>query len=782
MVFVAGCSSPEEKAQNYYERGMKYLSQQDYVKAGIEFKNALQNKKNMVEAWRGLLSIETQNGNLQGQVPILQNIVELDPKDIDARLRLGHLMMAGNALDKALDLANSALGLDNNNANALAFRAAVELREKNGVEAKRDAQAALDIDPKNAEAVIVLAAERVANGDMDGALLLLNRPGAELENDIAIQLFKLSLFERTKNFKEAEALLLKLAELYPKQRAYRQGLMNLYIGQKRYDDAEKQLRELVTSNPSDVEAGLNVVKFLQQFRGPAAARAELLARVKAGQQTFQYQLALADFDFAQGNVADSIHLLEGLVEGARSSPEDVLAAQIKLAQIQYSQKNFDVAETLDASVLRKDSRNTEGLKLKASLLMLRGQLDTATEVLRQALDDQPQQVDLMLLLANVYERRGSVELADKELADATKTSNFNAVVGLNYVAFLRRRGSIERAEDILTELTRRSPGNITILSTLADVRLARQNWRGAQEVAETIRQLDNGQTISEQIQAAALSGQGNYAGSIAILENLQSAAPTAVQPLAVLVSTLVRAQKLDEAVGLLQKTLKENPANAEALVLLGSVELQKGMTDQALQNFKSAIERQPKHMAGYEALFEFYTRNLNFDEAERIARAGLEQQPDYIIMHLNLASALEAKGNYDGAIAEYENMLKQEPGSMIVANNLASLLSDHRADKASIDRAYSLAAMLRKSEVSAFKDTVGWVDYLRGDYKSAIQLLEQAAAALPNRPVVQYHLGMSYLATDQTAKASEQFKKALTLRPDPALQEKINAAQKRAAL
>jgi tetratricopeptide (TPR) repeat protein len=781
MVFVAGCSSPEEKAKNYYERGMKYLSQQDYVKAGIEFKNALQNKKDMVEAWRGLLSIETHNRNLQGQVPILQNIVELDPKDIDSKLRLGHLMMAGNALDKALDLANSTLGLDNNNANALAFRAAVQLREKNNVEAKRDAQAALDIDPKNVEAVIVLAAERVANGDVDGALLILNRPSAELENNLVIQLFKISLFERTKNFKEAEALLLKLAELYPKDRAFRQGLVNLYIGQKRYDDAEKQLRELATSNPSDVEAGLNVVKFLQQLRGAAAARAELLARIKAGQQTFQYQLALADFDFAQGNVADSIHLLEGLAEGARS-PEDVLAAQIKLAQIQFSQKNFDVAETLVASVLRKDSRNTEGLKLKASLLMVRGQLDTATEVLRQALDDQPQQVDLMLLLANVYERRGSIELADKELADATKTSNFNAVVGLNYVAFLRRRGSIERAEDILIELTRRSPSNITVLSTLADVRLARQNWRGAQEVAETIRQIDNGQTIFEQIQAAALRGQGDYAGSIAILENLQSAAPNAVLPLETLVSTLVRAQKLDEAVSLLQKTLKENPANAEALVLLGSVELQKGMTDQALQNFRSAIERQPKHMGGYQALFEFYFRNLNFDEAEKIARAGLEQQPDHFIMHLDLASALEAKGNYDGAIAEYEKLLKQEPGSMIVANNLASLLSDHRTDKVSIDRAYSLASMLRKSEVSSFKDTIGWIDYLRGDYKSAIQLLEEAAAALPNRPVVQYHLGMSYLATDQTAKASEQFKKALTLRPDRELQQKINAAQKRAAL
>ena len=97
-------------------------------------------------------------------------------------------------------------------------------------------------------------------------------------------------------------------------------------------------------------------------------------------------------------------------------------------------------------------------------------------------------------------------------------------------------------------------------------------------------------------------------------------------------------------------------------------------------------------------------------------------------------------------------MLKQDPGSMIVANNLASLLSEHHPDKASIDRAYSLAAILRKSEIPSFKDTLGWIDYLRGDYKSATNLLEQAAAGLPNRAMVQYHLGMSYLGTGQTCQ------------------------------
>jgi tetratricopeptide (TPR) repeat protein len=232
-------------------------------------------------------------------------------------------------------------------------------------------------------------------------------------------------------------------------------------------------------------------------------------------------------------------------------------------------------------------------------------------------------------------------------------------------------------------------------------------------------------------------------------------------------------------VSLLQTALKANPANAEAHVLLGSVQLLKNAPDQAELSFKTAIERQPKDIVGYRALADFYVRNKKLDEAEKVIRTGLQQQPDSSVMHLTLAAVLEQKGDYDGAIAEYEYLLKQEPGSMIAANNLASLLSEYHTDKASLERAYSLAAILRKSQIPSLKDTLGWLDYLRGDYKSATGLLEEAAAAMPNRALVQYHLGMSYISTGQFAKASEQLKKALALTPDTGLQQKIHAAQQK---
>ena len=92
-----------------------------------------------------------------------------------------------------------------------------------------------------------------------------------------------------------------------------------------------------------------------------------------------------------------------------------------------------------------------------------------------------------------------------------------------------------------------------------------------------------------------------------------------------------------------------------------------------------------------------------------------------------LAGLLEAKKDYEAAIAEYDALLKDQPGSLIVANNLASLLADYRTDKASLERANSLAVILKKSEIPQFKDTLGWVSYQRQDYRAALPLLEDAA-------------------------------------------------------
>jgi tetratricopeptide (TPR) repeat protein len=87
--------------------------------------------------------------------------------------------------------------------------------------------------------------------------------------------------------------------------------------------------------------------------------------------------------------------------------------------------------------------------------------------------------------------------------------------------------------------------------------------------------------------------------------------------------------------------------------------------------------------------------------------------------------------------------------------------------------------MLKSSQLPQFKDTLGWIRYQRQDYRAALPLLEDAAKALPNLPMVRYHLGMAYLSTGQEEKAAAELKQARTLAANDAeLLAKIDAAIK----
>jgi tetratricopeptide (TPR) repeat protein len=777
FLLLAGCGS----AEDHYQRGMKLLEQKDYVKASLEFRNAVKLKKDLIPAWRELSQIEERNQNWEATAGILRTIVQLDPADLDTRLRLGRLLLLGNALDDALKLIDAAGDVVNENAGALAFRSAVSLKLNDTAGAVRDARAALELDRANVEAIIVLAAERLARGDSEGALLLLDRKEVADVKNIGIQVFKLVIFERTGDLKQAEGLLHKLIEVYPQEVGFRRQLVKFYVDQKRPDDAEREIRALAQARPNDSEAALDVARYINMVKGPSAARQELRARISAGGQVFPFQIALADLHFAEGNYNDAVQLLETLASNGGPRAQ-ALAAQVKLAEMHLSRKKADAADELVSKILKEDSRNINALKLRATIRMDRGELDAAVNDLRQALNDQPRSAELMVLLAVAYERGGKIELADKQFADATKVSNFDAAVGLGYVGFLQRRGSSARAEDVLTELAGRQPNDIRVLTALANVRLTRQNWTGAQEIAERIRNVSNDSPLASQILAASLSGRSRYDESIGILQNIQAAAPNAIQPMVALVNTYVRADKADRAVAFLQSVLQKNPTNAEAHVLLGSTQLVRNAPDQALSSFKAAIDQQPKSEVGYTALASFQIRQGNHAEALKAIQAGLREQPESFTLRLALAGLHELKGEYDSAITEYEQLLKQQPGSLVVANNLASLLSDYRTDAASLDRAYAMAAGLRKAQVPQFKDTLGWVYHQRGEYKAALPLLEEAATELPNIALVHYHLGVTYAAVGDNAKAMEQLKKALELAAnDNQLGEKVKTALRKVA-
>src|SRR6266404_1453533 len=445
VLLVSACGSPEQRSQGYYDRGIALIEKKDDIAARLELLNAIKFKSDKIEAWRALAGINERTKAYQLLFDNLRRIVELDPNDTEARVKLGKMLLAGGAPEAALRIVEGGGEAGSRDAGLLALKATILLRMRDTSGALIEAHKATEVDPGDVDAAIILATEKLSKRDADGALQILSAPPIASKNDFRVEQIRAQILAQKGDLSQAEGILHELIDQKPQDIALRDQLARIYIAQRRFEDAEKELRAIVAANPENPGAELDVVRFLGGVKGPAIAREELVTRIKAGGDVFPYQMALADLDFNQGRFDDSVTLLEGLIQ-APGSPEHSLAAQTKLAEFYFQRKNYPAAEKLVSDVLKKDPRNITGLKIRASIRIEQGQFETAIADLREALNGQPKSPELLLLMALAYERDGKLELADRQYADATKSAAGNPRVSLLYVAFLQRRGRTAQAE------------------------------------------------------------------------------------------------------------------------------------------------------------------------------------------------------------------------------------------------------------------------------------------------------------------------------------------------
>lgn len=773
---VAACSSPEERARAHYESGKVLLDSGEFIKAALEFRNAIKFNDKLADAWEGLATVEEQKQNWPVVFDSLQRVVELDTKNAKARVKLAKLQLAGNKLDLALKLINDANDLKKDDTDVLALRAAILLRLNDRDGARKDAERALSLNPDNPDAHAVLAADQMMSGNTAAALQFIDRGLVKDANNIGLLMFKLKIFEDAKDDPKLEAVLRQIVAANPKLKEMHQALLAFLLSRKRTADAEMEMRAIVAANPDDTARALDLVRFLGSVKGPAEARAELERLAAAKPDAADYAFALAQLDFAEKKAEAATASLEAII--AQGEPkENVVRAQILLASMNIQLGQADKAKTLINGVLADDAKNADALALRANLSLDSGETDSAVADLREALNQQPNSVALLMLLGRAHERQGAVELANDRIAQALKISNYGPQIALDYIAFLGRRGKAVDGEAVLNEAVAHNPNDPRLLRALAQLRLSKQDWVGAQAAAEALKKIGDPSGASEQIAGAVLLGQKKYDEGIEALKGAYTSAPNAVQPMYSLFVAYVQAGKIDEAETFLQSTLTANPSNADAHVLMGALKMMKKQPIEAEAAFKLAVERQPASPVGYVALSKHYLSQSMVTEAEAVLKAGREKAPSDLSLNLVLAGLLETRNDFDGAIAIYDEQLRATPDALIVINNLSSLLADYRTDTESLERAYQLAQRLEAIDVPQFKDTLGWVAYRKGDYRTALLNLEQAAEKLPGLALVKYHLAMTYGALKRNADAKDQLSKAdALLKPDDPLKEKIHTA------
>ncbi len=768
LVFaLVGCDSPEEKAEAHYKRGMELLTEGDATAAQLEFRNALQQNQAHVGARKAYAGVLAQTGDARGAIGQYLQAVALAEDDGPLHLDIGRLAIQLGDYQTAATHVQRAFDLMPEDAGARELMASVKFRQGDTAAAVEMANGVLTERADSVPAELVLIADRMAADDFEGAL---SRTEAALErtpDDPDLNVARLTTLEKLGDQAGVGQQLQRMAELDPDNAGVSQALVQWHLSQGDNEGALAVLRQLAEKSPDDPTGYLNVAQFLLETQGPDAARAELQQLVDSKPEPGPYLRALAQLDFAQGRRDEAIAGLRKLTEGQEDTAE-VRDLKVALAKMLLDTGTSDEAWTLVDGVLSSDPRNVEALKLRARRLIDQDDTEHALLDLNTALTEKPEDAETLTLMAAAHEREGAHDLAGQRLARAVEASNNGIGESLRYGRFLLADGRVGPAEDTVLDALRRNPNNLDLLVLLGQVHLQRRDFARVRQVAGTIRGLDtpNAAQVADGLELAALQAEGRTDEMVTTLQGLAESSEGDIRPKLALIQTEIAAGNVEAARAAVDAILAEDPQSVPGRLALAAIQVLTGQTAEAEATYKTLIADAPQIPAPHQGLVALLASQGKGDAANAALTAGLEAtRRDSSLLLLDAQQRL-ATEDFEGAIADFQEIYDRDTSNVVIANNLASLLSSHRSDEASLERAFQVARRLRGTENPYFQDTYGWLLTQRQDYQQALTYLEPAAKALTGDALTQYHLAMTYYALERWKDAKAVFAAAVTAAGD----------------
>ena len=596
-------------------------------------------------------------------------------------------------------------------------------------------------------------------GDWEAALAVVDEGIATDPDAAALYQARLGLLRELGREDEIGPQLSEMVERFPDDEATRRTLIQWLVSQGELDEAEAFLRSLV--DPADPEPGARVtlVRFLDELRGPEAAAEELDRIVAEGvSDPALFRSMRAAIDFDAGRREEAVAAMEAILE--ETDPEAAASGRldsvrVALAKMLLATGNPVGARARVEEVLEGDPSQVEALKLKAGWLIEDDATGDAIASLRQALGQSPRDAEILTLMARAHEREGNRELMAEMLSLAVEASGSAPEESLRYATHLAAEGQTRAAEDVLLDALRAAPRDVSLVEALGRLYVSTEEWARVEQAVGTLRGVgtEPAEAAADALTALQLTAQEREEELMAFLEDLseegQGRADVAI------VRSLIARGDAQGALARVEAALEEAPEDAALRFVRASVLAGLGRLEEAEAAYRAILAEAPGAERVWLALYRLMLARGDAEGAATVLDEAIEAAPQSATLQWTRAGALERAGDVEGAIAIYEALYERDSDAPVIANNLASLLSTHRDDPESLERAAVISRRLRGSDVPQFQDTYGWIALRRGDVEEALAHLEPAAAGMPGDPRVQHHYGLALAAAgrDEEARA-----------------------------
>jgi tetratricopeptide (TPR) repeat protein len=470
-----------------------------------------------------------------------------------------------------------------------------------------------------------------------------------------------------------------------------------------------------------------------------AVRAEAALAASGGTPEAEpWQLLAAEY-LEAGDEAAAVRTLDDLaahVPGDGSAFRELGRALLERREPARAERHLLRAVALDAS-------DVEAHRLLAEVHEALRRHPEAREDLLAVLRAEPDDAAALLALGRMALRQGDLDQAREWLHRHVRSAPDRAEAHLR-VVFLWLEGSHGEAALAAARAAIEDVGPEPRLRFAEGIAL--QVLRRWEESARALGAVgaDAGELfVSARVaQADALSRVRRHAAAERALQALLVAAPDDVRLVTMRATVLERAGRAVEAVALLRRAVAGRQRGAleadlpDLYAALGESLVAAGRPAEAVVTLRDAVAARPR------------------DETLLYA----------------LGSAHERAGQSEAAVAQMRALLSVNPDHAEALNFIGYTFAEQGVRLEEAERLVRRALEL-KPRSGHVLDSLGWVLYRRGDFRRAIEALEEADRLSGPDATILEHLGDAYLAAARHADAARAYRRALASFADEHPQE-----------
>lgn len=501
--------------------------------------------------------------------------------------------------------------------------------------------------------------------------------------------------------------------------------------------ALKEYQTLVALDARSVENHLILGRLYRVAGQPKKAEEEFQTSLKINPNSDEAVSNLVYLYAEQGNLNEARSMVESIPADARTGGMYASLGFAYEHQRQFAEASKEYRQAVDL-----DPDNTDYRRGLAQTLLSNGQLSPALTQFKTIAQQEPDDAQAILQIAQIQRRMGLFADAERSLQQASQLLPNNLEVAYRFAELYEAEGKNEQAAQQLHGVLQQT-----------------RHADGKYSAAES----DSRGTLLEQLGLIERRA-GNYPAALsAFAEESQLGGDNQARGLMQQAETWQQQHEYRKALDVAAAATQQLPQNIGLRLTYAALLADNGQTDASLNQIHTLLTGSARDRQIYLLMGQINERARRWQAADENARkaetlsANNQEKAEAEFL---LGSNQERQKKYTTAESHFKQALRLDPGNAMVLNYLGYMLAD-RSIRLQEALGYIQQAVQRDSNNGAYLDSLGWV-YLKMDrLPEAMQNLQRAATLKQDDPVIMDHLAEVYFRSGKLQQAEDTWKRAL---------------------